>query len=322
MIKIGIVGLGNVAWNVHLPILLSRKDVSVSWICEENIEKKSIIENKKINFFSNINEIYNFENVDIVLIATPYGVRKEIFDKIKNKCKGVFFEKPYALKLEEHNYFTSFFKASCLTVGYTRRKMGIVQAMKKIIDQKVFGDLISIKIFFGDIHYKFDSFRSNLEQSGGGIFFEAGTHWIDCALFTSGAKQIINFHSEKKFKSGLDIDSNGKFELIDKDNNKINCDFKISSLQNTSNKIEYIFNNCSIDLFLFEDESNLKIKNKKNIDFIIKDNEFLNFPNNSYSIAYFFWSEFINSFKNEKETEFTINDFYLTTKITEMFYEK
>ena len=50
MIKIGIVGLGNVAWNVHLPILLSREDVSVSWICDKNSEKKSIIEKKKLNF--------------------------------------------------------------------------------------------------------------------------------------------------------------------------------------------------------------------------------------------------------------------------------
>ena len=46
MIKIGIVGLGNVAWNVHLPILLSKNDVSISWVCELNLSKK-IIEKKK-----------------------------------------------------------------------------------------------------------------------------------------------------------------------------------------------------------------------------------------------------------------------------------
>ncbi len=50
MIKIGIIGLGNVAWNVHLPILLSRNDVVVSWICDLDLEKKNIIEKKKLNF--------------------------------------------------------------------------------------------------------------------------------------------------------------------------------------------------------------------------------------------------------------------------------
>ena len=322
MIKIGIVGLGNVAWNVHLPILLSREDVGISWICDKNLEKKSIVEEKKIKFFSNIDEISKFENVDIILLTVPYGERSEIFDKLKNKCSGIFFEKPYALNLKEHNYFTDCFKSACMTVGYTRRKMGIVQTIKRIIEEKIFGELISVNIFFGDIHYKFDSFRSDIKKSGGGIFFEAGTHWIDCVLFTSGAKQILNFESEKKFKSGLDIESNGRFELVNKTDKKIKCNFEISVLKNTANKIQYNFNNCSVDLFLFKDDSNLKIKNKGNFEFLIKDNDILNFPNDSYSVAYSFWNEFISSFINKKESEFTINSFFLTTKITEMFYGK
>ena len=56
MIKIGIVGLGNVAWNVHLPILLSRNDVTVSWVCELNLSKKKIVEKKKIKFFENLEQ--------------------------------------------------------------------------------------------------------------------------------------------------------------------------------------------------------------------------------------------------------------------------
>ena len=320
MIKIGIVGLGNVALNVHLPILLSRNDVIISWICEENIEKKSIIENKQINFFSNINEIPNIENVDIVLIATPYGVRREIFDKIKNKCNGVFFEKPYAINLEEHNYFTNFFKSSSMTVGYTRRKMGIVQAIKKIIDQKIFGNLISIKISFGDIHYKFDNFRSEIKQSGGGIFFEAGTHWFDCVLFTTYAQEILKFNSEKKYENKLDIESFGDFDIIDYKKNQIKCEFIISTLKNTQNKIEYNFDNCSIDLYLFDNSSNLKVKNNKNSEFIIKDNEFLNFPNSSFDVAGVYWNDFLNSFKSKTESDISYNTFFLTSKIVELFY--
>ena len=59
-----------------------------------------------------------------------------------------------------------------MTVGYTRRKMGIVQTIKKIIEEKIFGELESVKIFFGDIHYKFDSFRSNIQKSGGEFFWK------------------------------------------------------------------------------------------------------------------------------------------------------
>ena len=51
-----------------------------------------------------------------------------------------------------------------MTVGYTRRKM-VVQTIKRIIEEKIFGELISVNIFFGDIHYKFDSFRSDIKKS-------------------------------------------------------------------------------------------------------------------------------------------------------------
>ena len=82
MIKIGIIGLGNVTWNVHLPILLSRNDIKISWICEINSEKKNVIEKKKIKFFNDLDNIINYEKVDIILITTPYGERIKIFDKV------------------------------------------------------------------------------------------------------------------------------------------------------------------------------------------------------------------------------------------------
>ena len=321
MIKIGIIGFGNVAWNVHLPVLMSRSDVLISWICEINLEKKNVIKKKKINFFNNLDEAIKSENVDIILITTPYSERRKIFEKIKDSCQGIFFEKPHALTLEENNYFSKYFKSYSLTVGYTRRRLGIVASMKKIIKQGIFGNLKSINISFGDIHYNFDNFRSDIKKSGGGIFFEAGTHWIDCALYTSGAQEILNFKSEKKFEDYLDIESSGEFEIIDKTKNQFECRFKISTLENTNNKIEYNFEKCTIDLCLFDDNSNLIIKNKKGNDFLIQENEFLNSPNNSLDVNWVYWNDFLNSFKLKKESDISYDSFFLTSKITELFYE-
>ena len=47
MIKIGIIGFGNVAWNVHFPVLMSRNDILISWIYDINLEKKNVIKKKK-----------------------------------------------------------------------------------------------------------------------------------------------------------------------------------------------------------------------------------------------------------------------------------
>lgn len=322
MIKIGIIGLGNVSWNVHLPILLSRDDVKISWICDQKIEKKYFFDKKKIPFFDNINTAIEFEKSDIVLIAVPYNQRKIIFDHIKNFTKGIYFEKPFALTSNEHKYFSENFKNYEITIGFQRRRMGIVRTIKNIIESNVLGSLLKIDIEFGDIHYKFDNFRSNIEKSGGGIFFETGSHWIDAALYTSNAKEIDNFYVEKKIEDNLDIESKGTFKIIDQKNFEINCKFFITTLRNTSNKITYHFENCSVDLFLFDDESNLVLNTNNLNKLIVQDDEKLNLPNLSLGVGASYWNDYLKFFIEKKESDLSVNNYLLTTKIIEMFYEK
>ena len=102
-----------------------------------------------------------------------------------------FFEKPHAKTLEEHKYFQDLFEPYSLTIGYTRRKMGIVDSMKKILEQKIFGDLRTVKMFFGDVHYRFDTFRSNIKKSGGGIFLEAESIGLTVFFLQLMQKKLI-----------------------------------------------------------------------------------------------------------------------------------
>lgn len=322
MIKIGIIGIGNVTWNVHLPILLSRGDIEISWACDVSNEKEKILKKKNIPFFSDLDEALNAYRCDIILVATPYYQRKKIYDKIKNNVSGIFFEKPFALNLKEHHYFSSNFDSHSITIGFMRRHMGNVKNLKKIIENQLFCNLKSVNINFGNIHYNFNSFRSEKNKAGGGIFFEAGTHWIDAVLFTTNAKKIENFFSNKKFEDGLDIESDGGFNIINDKNAKINCKFNFTILKNTSNKITYVFDNCSIDLFLFEDNSSLVINTNSDNKFIINNNETINFPNDSLSMGYSFWDKFIVSYKNKNKSEISIDTFLLTSEAVELFYEK
>lgn len=312
--------MGNVCWNVHLPVLLARDDLEVSWVCDKNQDKSKVLEKNNIPFFKNLEKAKNFKKCDLVLVTVPYAERTNVFEKIKDQCSGIYFEKPFALTLSQHEYFSNYFKNYAVTIGYQRRHMGIVKTLKNIINQKLFGSLISIKINFGDIHYKFDGFRSKKEKSGGGIFFEAGSHWIDAVLFTTSAKNVKNFKVYKKMINDLDIECNGKFDIINKQDKELNCEFFMTNLKNTSNTIEYNFDNCSLNLSLFDDNSNLRITKNDGYEFIIKDNEFLNFPNKSLDVAWSFWDEFISSYKNKEKSEISIDNFILTTKVIELFY--
>ena len=92
MIKIGIIGIGNVSWNVHLPVLLARNDLEISWVCDKNQDKRKVLEKKNIQFFENLEKATNFMKCDIVLITIPFLERTKIFEQIKNKCSGIFIK--------------------------------------------------------------------------------------------------------------------------------------------------------------------------------------------------------------------------------------
>ncbi|MDC3184599.1 Gfo/Idh/MocA family oxidoreductase [Candidatus Pelagibacter sp.] len=321
MIKIGIIGMGNVAWNVHLPVLLARKDVKVCWACDKELNFESALNKKNIPMFKELRAAIKHEKCDVALLSTAYSEREKIFEQIKDKFEGIYFEKPFALSLKEHDYFSGYFKNYGITIGYQRRHMGIVKTMRHIINQKIFGPLVSVKIDFGDIYYNFDGFRSQKKKSGGGIFLEGGSHWIDAVLFTTLAKDVRNFKSNKKIDSDLDIEAKGSFTIINYEDLDFNCDFYITNLENTSNTIKYAFKNCTVDLSLFENDSDLRISSE-NKKLIIKDDEFSNFPSKSLEVGWSFWDEFLNSFKNKIDSKISAKNFILTSKVIELFYGK
>ena len=322
MIKLGIIGLGNVSLGVHLPILMSRTDIQIVWIYDKSIAVKDVCKKINIPFFSELDHALKFTSPEIVLIATPYNTRSDIFKKIKNKVSGVYCEKPFALSSGEHFEYMSGYEKYAFTIGYQRRALGNVQILKDIVFNNLFNNIKEIIIEFGDLHYSFGTFGTNKLIAGGGILFESGSHWIDTALYISDAIKIENFKKEVKYEDDLDVHGTGQFNIYNKDNHVINCRFKFSSIENTSNKITFKFDNCHIDLYLYEDNSNLVIKTKDEKQFILNDYSMDNYPNDSISQGAKYWEVFLQSYKNKKISYSCSDDLLLTTQIIELYYAK
>jgi len=321
MINIGIIGFGNISLNVHLPILLSRNDVKIVWIVDKDRKFQTLLKKKKIDFYSNIQDAINSDIPEIALISVPYGQRKEIFNVLKGKVSGIYCEKPLALSTNEHLSYVNGLDDFSFTIGYQRRSLGNVQTVKSIIESNIFGTLQKIEIEFGSINFNFGGYRSQKLLSGGGIFLEAGSHWIDTALYVSNAKEISEFQVNVEYEDGLDINSHGKFKIKNSTNNTILLNFKFSCIENTKNYIKFIFPNNCLSLNLFEDNSEIVITSNTNLqNFFIRN--FLNdkYPNDSLSQASVYWDEFLKSFKEKKKTYTNQDTFLLTTKIIELFY--
>ena len=82
--KIGIIGCGLVVENSHLPTLIAM-GYEVIWVFDTNKKReKEIAQLIGIKNFISKNDFIEYSEPDIILIAVPYGLRKDIYKKLES----------------------------------------------------------------------------------------------------------------------------------------------------------------------------------------------------------------------------------------------
>ena len=100
-LRIGVLGAGRVARDLHLPVLFNIPDVSIAWLCDKNEPRaRQLAKQYKIPLV--FSEIEKCSNVDIVLVAIPVGYRPPVMKYIFQRGWHAFCEKPFALTVAEH----------------------------------------------------------------------------------------------------------------------------------------------------------------------------------------------------------------------------
>jgi len=121
-LRIGIVGLGNIAQKVYLPFLT--KETSWSLIgayCPTQNKRKEICKWYRINAFSNLSDL--IKECDAVFVPTATAAHFEIVSEALRKGKDVYVDKPLAATLEEAEELAELSVKSGrkVMVGFNRR---------------------------------------------------------------------------------------------------------------------------------------------------------------------------------------------------------
>ncbi len=198
VINVAIIGIGSFASNVHLPNLkkLSKKYKIYAIADKIGHKAKSIAELYHASYATtNIDEILDDKNVDLILICTRHDSHAKLVLKALQKGKHVFVEKPLATNLDDLEQIESFYKEEPLSgkpmllVGFNRRFSPYAAEIKKQTDKR-------INPLF--IHYRMNAgFISNdhwVHENGGRIVGEA-CHIIDLMTFFVG-KPVISISYE------------------------------------------------------------------------------------------------------------------------------
>jgi predicted dehydrogenase len=183
MIKGGIIGLGKMGLS-HTAIVGAHPEVDLCAVCDtSSLVLDAFKKFSSVKTYDNYKEMISNESLDFLLVATPTRFHYPMVKYALEKGLHVFCEKPFSLTSEEGEELVKIARSKGLInqVGYHNHFIGTFRELKRLLDQKILGDLVH---FMGEAYgpvvtkEKGSTWRSKPEE-GGGCLFDYASHVIN-----------------------------------------------------------------------------------------------------------------------------------------------
>lgn len=209
MTQIGVilVGAGNIAQSIHLPILASMPDVKIMAIVDRQVSKAKILAEKyKIpQAMRSLEEALKIPGVQAVIVTTSTDAHAENALTAIGAGKHVFIERPAARTLQE----TIDIKGAAqekgvhVMIGMNHRFRPDVAQMKNAVDRGEIGPVFYIKAGWVKQRSTDARWLANADKSGGGVLIDLGVSVLDMILYVFNfgrVKSVVAnaFHHETK----------------------------------------------------------------------------------------------------------------------------
>ncbi|WP_282041782.1 Gfo/Idh/MocA family protein [Winogradskyella flava] len=204
----GIIGCGDVTEVKSGPAFKQVENSRLLAVMRRDAEKAEdyAVRHKVPLFFNDAKAIINHKDINAVYIATPPSTHLEYALKVLKTNKNVYIEKPMTLNFNEAILLRDALKKSTakLTIAHYRRQLPMFLEVKRVIDEKVIGDITSVnlKLFQSRkaaLTTKSESnWRINPKISGGGYFNDLAPHQLDLLIYWFGA--VERFSGSSTFK--------------------------------------------------------------------------------------------------------------------------
>ncbi|WP_229239412.1 Gfo/Idh/MocA family protein [Emticicia agri] len=191
---VALVGLGNYATLQLAPalqqtqlckltaIVTGTPEKAEKWSKEYNIPKKNIYN------YSNFDEIRNNSDVDIIYVVLPNAMHAEYTIRAAQAGKHVICEKPMGMNVKEcEDMIAGCKKANVkLSVGYRLYFDPYHLEMRRLGNEKVYGDIRLMESSLGFSMANPKVWRLNKAMGGGGAIMDLGVYCIQGARRTIG----------------------------------------------------------------------------------------------------------------------------------------
>jgi predicted dehydrogenase len=192
--SIGVIGAGQVIRNAHLPVLTTSLETVVTWILDLDPGKATrLARAHRIRACRREDLDAALADVDIVLLAIPFGARAPYYDLLATRRPlALFVEKPFATTVEQHLALCRPYADYQIACGLNRRASGAVRAARALLEHRLFGALRAVRAAFGRCGAILGGgqYHSDPRLAGGGILLEMGVHYLDAALYCAAAADV------------------------------------------------------------------------------------------------------------------------------------
>jgi len=255
--RVGIIGAGVVTSGSHLPVLVNMSDVSVEWICDRSAAAAERVA-RSYGIGRTCTDLQQCPDVDVVLIATPVGTRRELVPQVLERGWHAFCEKPFALTVTDHESFVATARARGRQIGVAqvRRYAKPTATARTLLARETFGPIQRVLAA--------DGFRMRgtgraggwhlSDRAEGGVLAEFGSHLIDQVVFLLAATGASVRHAEQRVYGGLELASSIVADLSPASGPAVPCAFDVSLLDDLCSGIFVEFATVTLRVGLgFED---------------------------------------------------------------------
>ena len=228
---VGVIGLGDIASKVHLPILSARKDTEIIWsfdINEDNAKHTAKIYD--LCLLPSNTALIDFPKVDVILMAIPPTQRQIYFDFFVKSNTSFYIEKPFAFCASDHKSICNKFAPYRLGNGLQYRSWGRALLLKKIIEEKIFGNLLSVELGQGT---PLSSFGGRKRKDVGGVLLDLGIHGLDMIFNVTKVRSIEILKSDIFEDNSFALDVYALLNLHLDNEEAVTCKCHVSWIKET-----------------------------------------------------------------------------------------
>ncbi|MBL7745691.1 MAG: Gfo/Idh/MocA family oxidoreductase [Chitinophagaceae bacterium] len=212
-IKTGICSYGMSGKLFHAPFIEAHPGFELSAIVERNNnDSRERYPGSKL--YRSVEELCADKELQLIIVNTPTHLHFEQVKMALLAGKNVLVEKPFTIKVKDAEELTELAKKQKvqLSIFQNRRYDGDYRAVKKVVEEKLLGELREVEIRYDRYRPKYSGKpHKEGELPGAGIIYDLSPHLVDQALQLFGWPKAL-FADVWKMRE--DVQARDYFEIL------------------------------------------------------------------------------------------------------------